>query len=125
MLGVGQRGCRSPGVVPRHVEGWAQPGEHRLDDPITALAAEVERDRQERVEASAERLLQPMAGPVQARLHGLRPDRQGFGGLGDAHAFHRAQDEHGAKLIGQRVDRAFEQAAQLAVPGHALGIEVS
>jgi hypothetical protein len=64
MLVVGQRGGRPHRVALRRVERRPKPGEHRGDDPITPLAAELERDRQEGVEARAERLLQAVPGPV-------------------------------------------------------------
>jgi hypothetical protein len=85
---------------------------------------EVSRCRHERFEALPQALLQTVTCAVEARLHGLRRDRQRLGGLGDAHALDRTQHEHGTKIVGQRVDRSLEHATQLAVPGQALRVEV-
>ena len=41
--------------LPRRVDGGSKPGEHRGDDPVAALAAELERGGQESGEARAER----------------------------------------------------------------------
>ena len=52
---------------------------------------------------------------MKTRFDGFFRNIQTGGGFGAGHLFHRAQHEHGPKLVGQRVDGALQNGAQLMV----------
>ena len=91
-----------------------EPRQHPGHDAVAALALELEQPGRGGKQPRAEALLQQPAGAVQARLHRLGAERETGGGLGRAQPLDLAQHEHGAELLGQRVDRGLEQPAQLA-----------
>ena len=52
---------------------------------------------------------------MKPRLHRLLGNVQAQGRFGAAHLLDRTQDEHGPELVGEGVDRAFQDRAQLPI----------
>ena len=93
----------------------------RAYDAIAALAEEREGAGHDGVQAVEQVFLQKAARPEKARLDGLRQDFEQLRGFMHAQLLDRTQHEDRAKLRRQRVDRRFEQRAQLLVGDLLLG----
>ena len=64
------------------------------------------------VELLEDAAAQPLASPKVACLDGLFGDTEALGHIRHAHLLDRAEHEHDAKLVRQRVNGSFRKAAQ-------------
>jgi CRP-like cAMP-binding protein len=97
-----------------------------LDDAVryalAACACEGKDVAEKRVDVVGERFLEQPSGAVEPCFHGFRTKAQEIGGFLDAHVLDHSSHKDRAKLVGQVVDGAFEELAELALGHGALRV---
>ena len=84
-------------------------------NPFAALALEGKDITEQRTDVFGERGLEQPPRAVQPSFHGLRAEPEKVRRLFDAHVFDSSRDENGAKLLGEIINGAFQQLADLAL----------
>src|SRR6185312_9764611 len=109
---------------PRGRRKFAKALHDRVGDAAATRILEGKHVFEDRADLRLERGAQLAAGAVQPRLHGFGKNAQHRRGFLDAHLLDRARQQDEAELLGQAVDRFFEEAADLALRQRPLGIGV-
>src|SRR5262245_40889202 len=113
---------RPRGEGSRPSGSYIEPLQDSVRDPLAALACEGINFAEKRVDVVGERGLEQPSRAVEPCLHGCLWEPKQVSRLFDAHVFDDPRDENGTKLLGQIIDRAFQQLAELALGQSALRI---